>query len=156
VRLRRGLRLRRPGVAGGVSDPKRTYRTVVKFALGLPGAWEDHPWDEIVAKVGKKVFVFFGQPDSEYGPGMTVKLRESHGAALGVPGASPSGYGLGKAGWVDIKFGAKTPPVGVLTDWIEESYRLVAPKKMVADLDGRSQWAVKTRPAPGRSARRPR
>ena len=111
------------------------HRQVVRFALGLPGAWEDHPWDEVVAKVGKKVFAFFGQPDGEWGPGMTVKLRESHGEALGVPGVEPSAYGLGKSGWVSIVFGDKTPPAGVLTDWVEESYRLVAPKKLVAELD---------------------
>ena len=121
-----------------MATPKSIHRQVLKFAFGLPGAWEDHPWDEIVAKVGKKVFVFFGQPDSEYGPGMTVKLRESHGEALGVPGASETGYGLGKSGWVSIEFGDRTPPVGVLTDWIEESYRLVATKKLVAELDART------------------
>ena len=33
------------------------------FAFGLPEAWEDHPWGESVAKVGKKVFVFFGTTD---------------------------------------------------------------------------------------------
>ncbi len=118
-----------------MSDPRRTYRQVLKFAFGLPGAWEDHPWDEIVAKVDKKVFVFFGQPDNPEGPGMTVKLLGSHGEALGVPGVSPTGYGLGKSGWVNISFGDKTPPAGVLTDWIEESYRLVAPKKLIAELD---------------------
>ncbi len=120
-----------------MGDPKRLHRQVVKFALGLPGAWEDHPWDEVVAKVGKKVFAFFGQPDGEWGPGMTIKLRESHSEALGVPGAEPSGYGLGKAGWISIQFGDRTPPAGVLTDWVEESYRLVAPKKLVAELDRR-------------------
>ena len=118
-----------------MATPKSVHRRLVKFALGLPGAWEDHPWDEVVAKVGKKVFVFFGEPDGEYGPGMSVKLRESHGEALGVAGAEPTGYGLGKAGWVSIQFGKRTPPVGVLTDWIEESYRLVAPKRLIADLD---------------------
>jgi hypothetical protein len=29
----------------------------------------------------------------------------------------------------------KAPPFGVLTDWVQESYRLVAPKRFVAELD---------------------
>jgi hypothetical protein len=46
------------------------------FALGLPGAWEAHPWGESVVKVGKKVFVFLGlEVDHPDGPGMTVKAR---------------------------------------------------------------------------------
>jgi hypothetical protein len=90
-----------------------------------------------VAKVNKKVFVFLGHPDSTGGAGMSVKLRESHPEALGLPGAEPTGYGLGKAGWVNIPFGNVSPPVGVLTDWIEESYRIVAPRRLVAELDER-------------------
>ena len=29
------------------------------------------------------------------------------------------------------------PPVDILCDWIEESYRTIAPKKLVAELDQR-------------------
>ena len=119
-------------------DPKRTHRQAVEFALALPGAWEDHPWEETVAKVGTKVFVFFGSPDSPMWPALTVKLRESHEAALAVPGAQPTGYGLGRSGWVDVPFRETSPPVGVLTDWIDESYRIVAPRKLVAELDERA------------------
>src|SRR5580765_6325807 len=68
-----------------VADPKRTYRQVLAFALALPGAYEDHPWGETVAKVNRKVFVFFGVEGSPSWPGMTVKLRESNQAALGIP-----------------------------------------------------------------------
>lgn len=121
-----------------MADPKRIRRHVLRFALGLPGAYEDYPWDEVVAKVNKKVFVFFGREDNPNGPGMTLKLRESHELALAVPGAAPTGYGLGRSGWVDIPFGLRTPPIGVLTDWVEESYRLVAPKHLVNELDTRT------------------
>jgi predicted DNA-binding protein (MmcQ/YjbR family) len=119
-----------------VAPPKATRRKLLAFALGFPGAYEDHPWDEDVAKVGKKVFVFFGAPDRAES-GMTVKLRESHDHALSVPGAAPTGYGLGTSGWVDVPFRDTTPPLDVLKDWVDESYRMVAPKKLVSELDRR-------------------
>ena len=103
------------------------------FALDFPGAFEDRPWDgEAVVKVGKKIFVFMG---SEEQPGITVKLPDSADQALQIDGAEPSGYGLGKYGWVTVPVGAKGAPRGVAEDWIEESYRAVAPKKLVAELD---------------------
>jgi predicted DNA-binding protein (MmcQ/YjbR family) len=118
-----------------VADPKRMHRQVLEFAMGLPGAYEDHPWDETVVKVNKKVFVFLGSEESSMWPAMTVKLRDSHDQALSVPGAEPTGYGLGKSGWVTIPLRSKLLPLGVLTDMVEESYRLVAPKRLVSELD---------------------
>jgi len=114
--------------------PAATRASILKFALTLPGAWEDHPWEETVAKVGKKIFVFLGGPGSA---GMAVKLDESLAGALGVKGAKPTAYGLGKAGWVDVPFGPDAPPLGVLKDWVEESYRRVATKTLVKELDAR-------------------
>jgi len=38
---------------------------VLAFTLTLPGAWLDHPWEEGVVKVGKKIVVFGGVPDRE-------------------------------------------------------------------------------------------
>lgn len=113
---------------------RRTWRTIRDFALALPGAFEDHPWGESVAKVNGKVFVFLGLEDLA-DPAISVKLDESHEQALGVPGAAPTGYGLGRAGWVTVPLGDESPPVEVLTDWVEESYRRVAPKRLVAQLD---------------------
>jgi predicted DNA-binding protein (MmcQ/YjbR family) len=104
---------------------------LLAFALSLPEAYEDHPWNETVAKVRRKVFVFFGGT-----PGlMTVKLEESHGHALSIEGVEPSGYGLGKSGWVNVPVGAPGLDHALLCDWIEESYRIVAPKRLVATLD---------------------
>jgi predicted DNA-binding protein (MmcQ/YjbR family) len=120
-----------------MAHPRVTHLKVLAFALGLPGAYEDHPWDETVAKVNGKVFVFLGSEDDPEHLGMTVKLDESLEQALTAPGAHPSGYGLGKAGWATIPFQAGTPPLPVLLDWVEESYRRIAPRKLVAELDQR-------------------
>jgi predicted DNA-binding protein (MmcQ/YjbR family) len=104
-------------------------------ALSLPEAYEDHPWGETVIKVNKKIFLFLGVDDGSHPPGFGVKLPESRDQALAVPGAQPSGYGLGKAGWVSLQLEEKLPPINVLHDWVEESYRAVAPKKLVKVLD---------------------
>jgi predicted DNA-binding protein (MmcQ/YjbR family) len=107
------------------------------FALSLPDAYEDHPWNESVAKAGTKVFVFLGQQGDAGEPAITVKLVESHGHALAVDGALPTGYGLGKSGWVTVPVG--DVPLAVLRDWIEESYRIVAPKRLVSELEDRTR-----------------
>ena len=119
-----------------MSPPRKAHRAILAFALGLPEAWEDHPCDEFVVKVGTKVFVFMRDPDAEEQV-ITVKLRDSHELGLSLPGAAPTGYGLGKAGWVTIPFTSRTP-LGVLTDLVEESYQVIAPKKLRAELDARS------------------
>jgi predicted DNA-binding protein (MmcQ/YjbR family) len=105
------------------------------FALSLPDASEDFPWGERVAKVNGKVFVFLGHDEEPGPPLMTVKLVESHGHALALEGARPTGYGLGRAGWVNVPVHAQGVTLDLLRDWIEESYRIVAPKRLVAELD---------------------
>jgi predicted DNA-binding protein (MmcQ/YjbR family) len=107
---------------------------LLTFALSLHEAYEDHPWDETVAKVRRKVFVFFGGT-----PGlMTVKLVESHAHAISIAGAEPTRYGLGKSGWVNVPVDAPGLDDALLCDWIEESYRIVAPKTLVAALDAQT------------------
>ena len=119
------------------TDPRAVRRKVLRFALTLPEAWEDHPWGESVAKVGNKVFVFLGAAEDPDHVGMSVKLDDSLEQAMMIPGARPTGYGLGRAGWASIPFAQATPPVEVLCDWVEESYRRVAPRRLVAELDAR-------------------
>ncbi|MFE5754065.1 MmcQ/YjbR family DNA-binding protein [Streptomyces massasporeus] len=109
------------------------------FALGLPDAVEEFPWGESVAKVNQKVFVFLGVQDGSYPLGVTVKLKDetAHAHALACPGAEPAGYGLGKAGWVSIPLEQQGAPAAeVLCDWVEESYRVIAPKRLIVVLDG--------------------
>ena len=112
-----------------VSDLRAQLR---EFALSLPEAWEDFPWGERVAKVRDKVFVFMGRDDSRL---ITVKLEESHGHASSLPGVEPTRYGLGRSGWLNVPIDADGATPELLRDWIEESYRIVAPKRLVAELD---------------------
>jgi predicted DNA-binding protein (MmcQ/YjbR family) len=105
------------------------------FALSLPGATEDFPWGERVAKVNRKVFVFLGPDERRDRPLVTVKLVESHGHAMSIDGAEPTGYGLGRAGWVNVPLDSPEVDLDLLRDWVEESYRIVAPKRLVAVLD---------------------
>ena len=102
------------------------------FALSLPEASEHHPWGEDVVKVRGKIFVFLGTDASRR---MTVKLEESHAHALSVEGAVRTGYGLGTSGWVTVPLRATGVTLDVLRDWVEESYRIVAPKRLVAELE---------------------
>jgi predicted DNA-binding protein (MmcQ/YjbR family) len=119
----------------------RVRETVREFALGLPGAAEEFPWeDDAVVKVNKKIFVFLGNDSGDYPLGVTLKLKDPdlHEHALSFPGAAPAGYGLGRSGWVSVPLEEKgAPGADLLREWTEESYRTIAPKKLVALLDSR-------------------
>ena len=106
---------------------------VRQFVADLPEAWEDHPWGDTVYKVGKKVFVFLGISDPGSELHCTVKLRDSHEEAMAFEWVVPAAYGLARGGWVSCTV-PDDAPIEMITGWIEESYRLVAPKKLVAQL----------------------
>jgi predicted DNA-binding protein (MmcQ/YjbR family) len=120
----------------GMARPAQLRKKLLDYALGLPEAQLEHPWGEDVAKVRGKIFAFFGMPDGAE-PGMGVKLPESSALALSQPGVTPTGYGLGKAGWVSIRL-SDGMSVEMLRDWVDESYVCVAPKKLGASLQRRS------------------
>jgi len=113
---------------------QHTADVVREFALSLPGAHEDFPWGERVIKVNNKIFVFFGL-EGEENFRCTVKLPQSGELALKLPFTQPSGYNLGKAGWVSVRVPPEdAPPLDTILDWVEESYRAVAPKKLSAQI----------------------
>lgn len=120
----------------------RKWQKVREFALGLPEAVEEFPWgpEDRVVKVNKKIFVFLGNADGPQSPGLSVKLKDEalHGHAMTFPGAEPTGYGLGRAGWVSLPLDGKDAPAAdVLCEWVEESYRIVALKRHIRELDAR-------------------
>lgn len=104
-----------------------------KQALGYPCTDEHHPWGETAIKVKGKTFLFMRAGNDALS--LSVKLPNSREDALALPFTEPTHYGLGKSGWVTSSFKrGDDVPVGVLKDWLDESYRAVAPKKLVSQL----------------------
>jgi len=106
-----------------------------KFALGYPDAREDMPWGHHAIKVRGKTFLFLGADGDSFS--LSAKLPSSGGVALNLPFASPTHYGLGRSGWVTARFPRTGKvPLDLLKLWIDESYRAVAPRRLVRQLDG--------------------
>src|SRR2546430_4181308 len=119
-----------------------TRKALLAHALKHEGAWLDHPWGEDVAKVGKKIFVFFGQKGPDLGVG--VKLPRSLLYARAQKFVQKMGYGMDKSGWVAARFTKDDEvPIALLRSWIDESYEAVAAA------------ALPKRRSPGKPARRP-
>lgn len=110
------------------------HEAIREVALGYPEATEDHPWGETAIKVNGKVFLFLGMSE-EKKVSFSVKLPSSRDIAIDLPFTEPTHYGLGKHGWVTAKLDdLSDAPLDLIKAWIDESYRAVAPKKLVKTL----------------------
>jgi predicted DNA-binding protein (MmcQ/YjbR family) len=130
---------------------RRDEQALRAIALAYPEAHEDFPWGERALKVKGKVFLFLYA--GENGLSLSTKLPASCESALMLPFAEPTGYGLGKSGWVSARFGVDDDvPIELLRAWIDESYRAVAPKTLVRTLGGGASNAPEEKPAPKKPA----
>lgn len=132
--VRMGAEWEAAGPAGGtVLAAADAVAALVDLGLTWPEVSIDYPWGEAVLKVRGKVFAFLGAPAGLVG--LTVKLPQSQGAALALPGCAPSGYNLGKSGWVSVRLDPGQPvPLELMRGWLAESFRAVAPKTLAARL----------------------
>ena len=115
--------------------PEKKYsrigQAIRKRALSYPDTNEDFPWGESAFKVKGKTFVFMS--DGNAGVSFSTKLADARDLALALPGSEPTHYGLGKKGWVTVRPTSKTS-LEVLYYLIDESFRAIAPKRVVAQL----------------------
>ena len=113
----------------------KSEKILREFAMGYPEVHEDFPWGHRALKVKKKVFVFMGAEEGV--TSLSVKLPKSNKSALKLSFAEPTHYGMGKYGWVSLKFDSGDDlPMEQLKKWIDESYRAIAPKTLIKKLDG--------------------
>jgi predicted DNA-binding protein (MmcQ/YjbR family) len=126
----------KPKAAKAGKAPAKRQDAILKelraFGLTYPGAHRKSPWpghDDLA--VNDKTFAYLsaaGEPFS-----MSCKLPFTAQEALKLPSTSPAAYGLGKSGWVTGRWSEKEmPQLDVLKDWIDESYRAQAPRKLAA------------------------
>jgi predicted DNA-binding protein (MmcQ/YjbR family) len=136
-----------------MSTPSKLRARLLEHALSFPEAREDHPWGESVAKVRTKVFVFFGRAKPDGPLEFALKLPQSGTAVLDRGLGEPTGYGLGKSGWVTLQlYSGHEASWSELCKWVEESYRAVAPKTLVKNWDAGPSSSSPSAKAPRTSA----
>ena len=120
---------------------KATLKTLKAFGLSLPGTTPKSPWpghDDVA--VNDRTFTYLSLR-SDGGLALSVKLPVSGKEALKLPNASPTGYGLGKSGWVSLAFEAGAAvPLETVKRWMMESYRAQAPRRLMKELETRQPW----------------
>jgi predicted DNA-binding protein (MmcQ/YjbR family) len=117
----------------GVTRPGPMER-IRRICLALPEAYEEETWGAATFRVRKKIFVMAA--DHEGRKTVTMKAtREEQQAllALGEPYFFPA-Y-VGAKGWIGVDLAATAVRWAEVADLVRESYCLVAPKRLAAQVD---------------------
>lgn len=106
---------------------------LIAHAMGYPETTLESPWDFPLVKVRGKIFCMFHDEPGTFT--VTLKLRDSLVAAMDRDNIAPASHGLGKSGWVTSTWLRSAPFDDMLIHaWMDESFRLVAPKKLSAQV----------------------
>jgi predicted DNA-binding protein (MmcQ/YjbR family) len=108
-------------------------KTLRKLALKYPEAEEGIACKGTAIecttfKARGKAFLFLARTN------LRLKLGESLAEATALAAKEPGRYEVGAHGWIKVTLGDDRLPMELLTRWIDESYRLLAPKQFVAML----------------------
>jgi predicted DNA-binding protein (MmcQ/YjbR family) len=103
-----------------------TPKMLRDYCLAKPGAWPDEPWEgDGVAKVGAKIFAFFGE--GTVGVKAAATREEADEWLTRYPDdASVMPY-IGRSGWNTLRIGGAIPD-DELRDAIDGSYDAVVAK----------------------------
>jgi predicted DNA-binding protein (MmcQ/YjbR family) len=113
------------------SEPLDRLRAI---CLAFPEAMERETWGHATFRVREKIFAMAGDEDGR--PKVSCKARAGLQSALveGAPNRFFVPPYVGPKGWIGVYLGDETD-WDELTDLIEESYRMTAPKRVAALLD---------------------
>ena len=123
-------------------DDDFRLRELREIALGFPGSFEKVSWDRPVFCV-PKMFVMYGGNEKQskemvpFPHSMLVKVEEVDRPALEQDTRFYYPAYLGPSGWLGLDFTAKKVDWDEVRELLDASYRLVAPKKLIKELDSR-------------------
>jgi len=113
----------------------KPMRELGKIALKFPETEAGTSCNKTAYKARGKSFLFVGA-DADTWNAM-FKPGDSKAEFQSLAIQDPNRYSLGKTGWATLTFSHKEAPKSAdLKRWIEESFRQIAPKKLVAEWEG--------------------
>jgi hypothetical protein len=121
-------------MAKGSSEDKRLVK-LTKICLALPEATRDYNGQHAGFQVRKKTFAWF--LNDHHGDGMVaVNCKVIRGDNTALAAAQPDRFYIpayvGPKGWVGLRLDAGEIDWEEVTELVNGSYRLVAPKRLVA------------------------
>lgn len=121
-------------VMGRKHNPQSIRNFLRVLALSYPEVVEEFPWGDMAFKVRNKAFLFLCMEPGELS--FSVRLPRTGETALGLSFTDRAGSGLGRRGWVTARIASEEDiPLETIAEWIDESYRTIAPRSLVAKLD---------------------
>jgi predicted DNA-binding protein (MmcQ/YjbR family) len=111
----------------------RMHDRLLAIALRLPEAYEDRPWGSVHCKVAGKIFVGWGREDGRMRIGFKT-TKTTQALLVESDDRFQIAKYVGQHGWVDMRLDAR-PNWAEVEDFIVESYRMIAPKKLVRELE---------------------
>ncbi len=131
------------GASAGPDPPPTANRDVPRhdppgrlreICLALPEATEKETWDDPTFRVRDKIFAMYKVGDGR----MSVWCKAPAGAQGVLVGSDPRRFFVppyvGHIGWVGVRLDVEIDWDDV-ADLVEESYRMTAPKRLLALLD---------------------
>jgi predicted DNA-binding protein (MmcQ/YjbR family) len=105
-----------------------TREDLLAHCLDKPGAWRDEPWEgDVVAKVGPKIFAFFGSAGSAVGVKCGRSRDEADEWLRRFPEDAVVMAYIGRSGWNTLTIGGAIPDDEIL-EAVDASYDAVVAK----------------------------
>lgn len=108
------------------------------LCLSLPESGEKEAWDDPTWRVGGRIYAMQKGNSANTRPSLWLKVPKEDQAAL-----IESGHGcyfvppyVGHKGWIGVYLDDEALNLDSLDTLVEQSYRLIAPKRLVNQLEG--------------------